>query len=1523
MVTIAMTGAACPQWVAVACSIRRLMQRASLLLACCLGLVACGGGGGGSAVDAPPTTPPLAVVITVQPADRSTVEGGAVSFVAAANNASAWQWQSSSDGGLNWADIAAATAASYTTPATTMAMNSHQFRVAVRGVAGDLLTSSPATLVVTPLLQAAVITEQPQPQSLVAGVGASFSVTATGSALAYTWQVSHDGLDWSNLPVTSLPTLTLASTLLADNGKRYRVQVGNSLGMVVSAPALLTVTAAAAAPAFSASPANQAVAAGATAAFSVQVLGTPTPALRWQQSDDNGLTWADLPGATSSTLTLASVSLVADGRRLRVLASNSAGSAISGVALLTVAALPQVPVFTLSPIGATVSPGAALSMAARASGVPAPSLQWQTAPAGSAVFTGINGVTGESYTTPALDLSDSGRRWRVLASNSAGMATSSVAMASVGTAPTVRIVAPVQRNVEVLAGSRLTITTQAEGVPAPSFQWFQSKGSGPLTVVPGEASGSFTTPVIALGEVWSFLVQVQNGINIASARVGVEGLAPYEPSVPAVANDAVLTGSAATLVADVRPGLPVATLQWQSSSDSGATWSNLAGATAATLTLATTTAADNGRQFRLVASNSAGTVTSEAATLTVSAEPVGPAFSPFYGQIPASVVQTAGSLLSWGGSYDANRVLGVPKPTMSEYTSADGGVSWQLLIPFTSQAWSAADDGRLWRRVISNSAGTVSSLPVRRHITTDSASEVTWQAWPDDVTVQAGSLVQFSARGHIAGVLSTDQRYEWQVSSDGGLSWAAVTAQAGGYIGPDALQTAPVSAQDYGKLFRMRVSGAGKSYISGAARLTVTAAAQPMLAVLAGNAGGLGTRDGPAADARLRYPQALARDAAGNFYFLDPSTREGPRVRRLTPQGEVHTEWLAGWGLNSHAAGGTATLIVPGALAAAADGTLYIADRTRIWRRAPNSSAELLAGGGILGDGTGAAAGFASISSLALGADGTLYVSEGSTSLAGAVIGGSSQTRHCVRKVGTSGATRGVVTTLAGPCASGGVGLSGAVDGSGAIARFNDPGGLAVDSDGTVYVADSSNRRIRVITPAGEVSTLTGQASPPFPSPVASSGGTLASAQFFFPVSVAIVAPGVLAVADGGTVLAVLPAQDRVVVWAGSGFKGSSDGVGLAASFSTVAALVADGAGGVMVADGGLVRMTAVSPTQNAGLLHDPNAGNGLLRQVAADGTVTTRAGRTARVGADNGSGSAATFNRPFGVVADSAGNVYVADTGNHVIRRIDRFGLVSTLAGQAGVPGAADGTGSVARFKEPRALALAADGSLWVADHGNHLLRRVAANGAVSTVAGSAGVQGSADGSGSVARFSFPAGVAVLPGGDVAVADSAGLRRVKPDGSTRTVSPGSLRPLVAVAADAAGVVYVANPRAVFKVSSTGAVMPLVGSLFANSFHGDGTPGTGNFADITALALDSSGRLLVADGLAQTVRRVETDGRVATVLGVSDHDLWQLRSGGWLVSVGGVRLSNPRLGYAAGVAVLPDGRLAVTSENGVFVATVP
>jgi hypothetical protein len=284
----------------------------------------------------------VAPAITVGPASVQVVAGTDASFTTTASGTSlAYQWQRSSDGAA-WTDIAGQTGATLTLAAVTTDSNGLLLRVVVSNSAGNQ-ASDAAQLSVQAATAAASITTQPAAVAVVAPAAASFSVVASGQpAPSFQWQRSTDGgTTYTDIPGATASSYSTGPTSLADNGQRLRVLVSNSAGSVLSQAQVLSVSAAVAAPAITLQPQDQQVAAGQVVTFSTTASGTPTPTLQWQLSTDGGSTWANIVGATAGTYAFTAAA-GDDGRRLRVVATNSSSSATSRAAVLavTVAASP-------------------------------------------------------------------------------------------------------------------------------------------------------------------------------------------------------------------------------------------------------------------------------------------------------------------------------------------------------------------------------------------------------------------------------------------------------------------------------------------------------------------------------------------------------------------------------------------------------------------------------------------------------------------------------------------------------------------------------------------------------------------------------------------------------------------------------------------------------------------------------------------------------------------------------------------------------------------------------------------------------------------------------------------------------------------------------------------------------------------------------------------------------------------------------------------------------------------------------
>jgi sugar lactone lactonase YvrE len=460
------------------------------------------------------------------------------------------------------------------------------------------------------------------------------------------------------------------------------------------------------------------------------------------------------------------------------------------------------------------------------------------------------------------------------------------------------------------------------------------------------------------------------------------------------------------------------------------------------------------------------------------------------------------------------------------------------------------------------------------------------------------------------------------------------------------------------------------------------------VSTLAGT-GARGSANGAANASTFNKPTGVAADNLGNVYVADGSNN---MIRKINPSGVVST--LAGTGAvgSANGAGATASFTSPFGVTADASGNVYVADQGNNLIRVINSSGVVstLAGSGALGaqNGMGSSASFDLPSAVAVDKSGNVYVADFDNNL--------------IRVVNPSG----IVGTLAGS------GQAGSAN-PGTTASFSGPTGTAVDAQGNVYVVDQSNNVIRKIDPNGVVSTLAGNGNS------SSIDGPDSVASFFLPFGIAIDQNGNLYVSELANKIRMISPSGMVSTLAGSGALGSANGAGSAASFSQPAGVAVDNMGNVYVAD----------------------LGNNLIRKISASGVVSTLAG-SGFAGFNNGSYPPPSFNSPIGVAVDDSGNVYVADAGNNMIRKISPSGNTSTFAGN-GTAGSLDGAGNAAYFDNPTGIAVDNEGNVYVTDYSGNMIRQIAPNASVLTLAGN-GIAGSANGRGAAATFNKPTGIAV-----------------------------------------------------------------------------------------------------------------------------------------------------------------------------------
>jgi len=607
--------------------------------------------------------------IATQPASQTVSAGQTATFSVVATGTAplSYQWQK------NGANISGATAPSYTTAATTASDNGAQFAVVISNGVGALASNVAILTVNTP----PSITVQPVNQTVIAGQSATFSVTATGAApLSYQWQKNGAAIGGA-----TSSSYTSPATTNADNGSQFTVRVSNSLGATASNAATLTVTPAPVPPSITSQPTSQNVTTGQTATFSVTAAGTAPLSYQWQK---NGVA---ITGATSSTYTTPSTTSSDNGAKFIVKVSNSIASVTSTAATLTVAPPPGTPSIIGQPISQSVTAGQTATFSVSATGTAPLSYQWRKN------GTAISGATSSSYTTPATTNSDNGAQFVVTVSNSVGTATSNAATLTVTAAPVAPSITSQPTSQSVTAGQTATFSVTATGTAPLSYQW-QKNG----VAISGATSSTYTTPATTSSDNGAqFAVTVTNSVGTVTSNT----VALTVNTPPAIAtqpiSQTVTAGQTASFSVTATGTAPLS-YQWRKNG------ANISGATASTYTTPATASSDNGAQFMAVISNVAGTVTSNAATLTVTTPPL-------------ITVQPVNQSRVVGQTATFSVTATGTGPLAYQWQKNGATISGATSATYTTPATSSSDNGSQFNVTVTNSIGSVTSNTITLTVT--------------------------------------------------------------------------------------------------------------------------------------------------------------------------------------------------------------------------------------------------------------------------------------------------------------------------------------------------------------------------------------------------------------------------------------------------------------------------------------------------------------------------------------------------------------------------------------------------------------------------------------------------------------------------------------------------------------------------------------------------------------------------------------------------------------------------------------
>jgi len=618
------------------------------------------------------------------------------------------------------------------------------------------------------------ITTQPTSQTVTAGGNASFTIAASGTApLTYQWR--QNGVNVSGGTSTTLSLTSIAT----NQAGSYTCVVSNSAGTATSSAATLTVNPAAVAPTITTQPTSQTVTAGANVSFTVAASGTAPLSYQWR------LNGANIGGATSATLSLTSVTTGQSGGSYSCVVSNSAGTATSSGAALTVNPAPVAPSFTTQPVSQTVTAGANVSFTVAASGTAPLSYQWRLNGAN------IGGATSATLSLTSVTTGQSGGSYSCVVSNVAGTATSSAATLTVNPAVIAPTITTQPANQSMTAGANVSFTVVASGTAPLSYQW-RLNGAN----IGGATSATLALSAVTIGQTggsYSCVVGNAAGTATSSAATLTVTAAAVAPTITTPPVSQTVTAGSNVSFTVIASGTAPLSYQWLLNG------ANIGGATSATLTLNSVTVGQSGGSYSVVVTNVAGSATSSAATLTVNPAPIAPTIT----TQPIALTVLAGTNVSF--TVAASGTAPLSYQWLLNGVNISGATSATLTLPSVTTGQS----GGSYSCFVSNVAGTATSLAAT--LTVNAAAVApTITLHPISQSVTAGTNVSFTVAASGTAPLS----YQWRLN---GANISGATSAT--------LTLASVTTGQSGGNYSCFVSNIAGTATSLAATLTVNAAA--------------------------------------------------------------------------------------------------------------------------------------------------------------------------------------------------------------------------------------------------------------------------------------------------------------------------------------------------------------------------------------------------------------------------------------------------------------------------------------------------------------------------------------------------------------------------------------------------------------------------------------------------------------------------------------------------------------------------